>query len=201
MSSWLTLSPTEEDVAERIEQVQTDVQQTETSQTTEEREISTTQQHNVPETEGQLMGAEHRVTPPPTAPVAQRLLRARSHLAPFSFPQVGFLVYLLVGVSHVALYYLKMFQVVLLFCPNRFYQFWYFGSSFIVLEYNFDGYYRLSHEVATNRQLIFNRRQNRLYICHLMWYDGQLTVIVGRVLNSSEFRMRKTPYDHLLWIF
>ncbi|CAH3021550.1 unnamed protein product [Porites evermanni] len=77
----------EEDVAERIEQVQTEVQQTETSQTTEEREISTTQQHNVPETEGPLMGGEHRVTPPPTAPVAQRLLRARSHLAPFSFPQ------------------------------------------------------------------------------------------------------------------
>lgn len=90
MSSCLTLSPTEEeDAAERIEQVQTDVQQTETSQTTEEREISTTQQHNVPETEGQLMGVEHRVTPPPTAPVAQRLLRARSHLAPFSFPQVS----------------------------------------------------------------------------------------------------------------
>ena len=198
MSSCLTLSPTEEDAAERIEQVQTDVQQTETSQTTEEREISTTQQHNVPETEGQLMGVEHRVTPPPTAPVAQRLLRARSHLAPFSFPQVSSRSLFTCGGKSCRS--MKMFQVVF-FALTVFINSDNFGSSFIALEYNFDGYYRLSHKVATNWQLIFNRRQNRPYICHLMWYDGQLTVIVGRVLNSSEFRMRITPYNHLLLIF
>ena len=125
MSSCLTLSPTEEDAAERIEQVQTDVQQTETSQTTEEREISTTQQHNVPETEGQLMGGEHRVTPPPTAPVAQRLLRARSHLAPFSFPQV----------SSRSLFTCrgKSCHTILLFAPTGLINSDYFGSSFIAL--------------------------------------------------------------------
>ena len=138
MSSWLTLSPTEEHAAERIEQVQTEVQQTETSQTTEEREISTTQQHNVPETEGQLMGGEHRVTPPPTAPVAQRLLRARSHLAPFSFPQVGLVVYSLVGVSHVTLYYFLPQQVL---------------SIQIILGHHSSPYNTISRVLSFNRPL------------------------------------------------
>ena len=83
------MSSAEEDTTEGMEEGQDEVEQTETSETTVEREISTTAQHNVPETEGQLMEVEHRVTPPTTAPFAQRLLSARSHLPPFSFPQVS----------------------------------------------------------------------------------------------------------------
>jgi len=77
----------EEDAAEVMEEGQEEVEQAQTSEPAVEREISTTQQLNVPETEGQLLEGDHRGTPTTTAPFAQRLLNARSHLAPFSFPQ------------------------------------------------------------------------------------------------------------------
>ena len=56
-----------------------------------EREISTTEQLNTAETvEVQLLeGGQRSTTPTTSAPFAQRLLSARTHLAPFSFPQVG----------------------------------------------------------------------------------------------------------------
>ena len=82
------MSSGEEDADEVMEEGQEEVEQAQTSEPVVEREISTTQQLNVPETEGRLLEGEHRGTPTTTAPFAQRLLNARSHLAPFSFPQV-----------------------------------------------------------------------------------------------------------------
>lgn len=84
----LIVLSTEEDVNEGMEEGQDELVQAGTSETTVEREISTTQPLNVPVTEGQILEGEHRGTPTTTAPFAQRLLSARSHLAPFSFPQV-----------------------------------------------------------------------------------------------------------------
>ena len=77
----------EEDVAEGMQEGQPErhVEQAETSGTNVEREISTTEQLNVPEA---VEDSTQRSTPTTTAPYAQRLLSARSHLAPFSFPQV-----------------------------------------------------------------------------------------------------------------
>ena len=88
---WIILSFTvsslpEEDATEGMEEGQDELQQAETAETSVEREIPTTEQLNVQETEGQLL--EQRGATPTTAPYAQRLLSARSHLAPFSFPQV-----------------------------------------------------------------------------------------------------------------
>ena len=82
------LPPGEEDVTEEMEEGQAELQQTQPPQTSEERQIPTSEPLRVQETESQLLEGEHRVTPPTTAPYAQRLLSARSHLAPFSFPQV-----------------------------------------------------------------------------------------------------------------
>ena len=81
--------PAEEDVTEGMQEGQNELEQAETSETNVEREISTTEPLNVPETvEGQLLEGAQRGTPTTTAPFAHRLLSARSHLAPFSFPQV-----------------------------------------------------------------------------------------------------------------
>ena len=71
-----------------MEEGQDELQQAETTETSVEREIPATEQLNVQETEGQLLERDQRGTTPTTAPFAQRLLSARSHLAPFSFPQV-----------------------------------------------------------------------------------------------------------------
>lgn len=72
-----------------MQEGQNELEQVETSETNVEREISTTEPLNVPETvEGQLLEGAQRGTPTTTASFPQRLLNARSHLAPFSFPQV-----------------------------------------------------------------------------------------------------------------
>ena len=79
----------EEDVTEGMREGQSELEQAATSETNLEREISTTEPVNVPETvEGQLLEGAQRGAQTTTAPIAQRLLTARSHLAPFSFPQV-----------------------------------------------------------------------------------------------------------------
>ena len=65
-----------------------ELEQAGTSEANVEREISTTEQLNVTQT----VEGEQRGTPTTTAPFAQRLLSARSHLPPFSFPQVRLFV-------------------------------------------------------------------------------------------------------------
>ena len=71
-----------------MDEGQEELQQAETTETSVQREIAATAQLNVQETEAQLLEGDQRGTTPTTAPFAQRLLSARSHLAPFSFPQV-----------------------------------------------------------------------------------------------------------------
>lgn len=75
----------EEDVAEGMQEGQHELEQAETSDANVEREISTTEQLSVSET---VEESTQRSATTTTAPYAQRLLSARSHLAPFSFPQV-----------------------------------------------------------------------------------------------------------------
>lgn len=78
----------EEDVAEEI-QDQNEIEQAETSEANVEREISTTEQLTTgAAVESQiLVGAQRSATPTTSVTITQRLLSARSHLAPFSFPQ------------------------------------------------------------------------------------------------------------------
>ena len=85
------LPPGEEDVTEGMEEGQDELQQAQPAETSEDRQIPSSEPLRVQERENQLLEGEHRVTPPTTAPYAQRLLSARSHLAPFSFPQVRYL--------------------------------------------------------------------------------------------------------------
>lgn len=61
-----------------------ELEQAQSSETNVQREISTTEQLGVPET----VEENTQRSTPTTALYAQRLLSARSHLAPFSFPQV-----------------------------------------------------------------------------------------------------------------
>lgn len=68
-----------------MQEGQHELEQAETSETNVEREISTTEQLNVRET---VEESAQRGTPTTTAPFPHRRLSARSHLAPFSFPQV-----------------------------------------------------------------------------------------------------------------
>ena len=71
-----------------MEQRQSELEQAPT-QAALEREIPTTaQQVSVQESEAQVLVGENRRTPPITAQQPQRRLSIRSHLAPFSFPQV-----------------------------------------------------------------------------------------------------------------
>lgn len=78
----------EEDVAEEI-QDQNEIEQAETSDANVEREISTTEQLTTgAAVDSQLLeGAQRSVTPTTSVTITQRLLSARSHLPPFSFPQ------------------------------------------------------------------------------------------------------------------
>ncbi|CAH3109789.1 unnamed protein product [Pocillopora meandrina] len=78
----------EEDVAEEI-QDQNEIEQAETSEENVEREISTTEQLTTgAAVDSQLLeGAQRSVTPTTSVTITQRLLSARSHLPPFSFPQ------------------------------------------------------------------------------------------------------------------
>lgn len=80
---------TEEDVAEEI-QDQNEIEQAETSDANVEREISTTEQLTTgAAVDSQLLeSAQRSVTPTTSVTITQRLLSARSHLPPFSFPQV-----------------------------------------------------------------------------------------------------------------
>lgn len=78
----------EEDVAEEI-QDRNEIVQAETSEANLEREISTTEQLTTgAAVESQILeGAQRSATPTTSVTITQRLLSARSHLAPFSFPQ------------------------------------------------------------------------------------------------------------------
>ena len=92
---------TEEDVAEEI-QDQNEIEQAETSGANVEREISTTEQLTTgAAVDSQLLeGAQRSVTPTTSVTITQRLLSARSHSPPFSFPQVRHEIFFPLGSLH-----------------------------------------------------------------------------------------------------